>query len=193
MIGGKLGSRPPKMEPNLQSATSSTRTAGQADFLRRLRNNKGYKRLATILRTDPDRLLRLERSCWLHHCAAAKNEFKGPRAKRAQVHLERLRRALDDPLWLKDSIAESLKDLGRELDKLASRTKRGRPRDSMARAFFQNMQIFIPLARASQRTNRSISQEEIDEIFSEIFSVVFGRRISRESYTRMRVRHKVRN
>lgn len=182
------------MEQDLPFATSSAPPgSARADFLRRLRNNEGYKRLATVLRLDAGRLTRAERSCWLLHCVAARNEFKGDRAKRAQVHLERLRRALGDPLWLEDSVAESLRNLGQELEKLASRTKRGRPLDSMARAFFQNMQNFIPLARGSQRTNRSISQEEIDEIFSEIFSVVFGRRISKESYTRMRIRYKVRN
>ena len=180
------------MKPDLFTI-SSTRDAAKADFLRGLRSNKGYKRLATLPRIDADRLTRIERSCWLRYCAAARNKFKGPRAKLAQAHLERLRRALGDSVWLEDSVAQSLRNLGRELEKLASRTKRGRPQDSMARAFFQNMQNLIPLAGAFQRTKRSISQEEIDEIFTEIFSVVFGRRISKESYTRMRLRCKVRN
>src|SRR5208337_4534000 len=143
-----------------------------------------YRPLVPVLRADAERLNRFEKACWLHHCAAAKNEFKGPPAKRALSHLERLQRALGDAPWLEESVAKSRRELGRELEKLAPRTGRGRPRDSIGRSFLRNMRNFIPWARAFQRTNRSISQEEIDEILCEIFFVVFGRKISFESFTR---------
>jgi len=46
----------------------------------------------------------------------------------------------------------------------------------MAITFRQTMEKFIPWARDPQsRTKRSISQEEIDDAFSKLFSVVFGR------------------
>lgn len=180
------------MESSSPSAIQSSHVAAKSDFLRRLRDSKDYQRLAPILGVDVDRLARFEQSCWLHSCAAAKNDFKGPRAKRAQAHLERLRHALGNSPWLEDSVAESLRDLDRELAKLASRTGRGRPRDSIGRSFLRNMQNFIPLAHAHQRTNRSISQDEINEILSGIFQVVFGRKISETSFTRMRIRYKVR-
>lgn len=80
-----------------------------------------------------------------------------------------------------------------ELEKLASRTKRGRPRDPIAISFLRNMQNFIPASRAlPSKTKRSISQEEIDKNLSHIFPVVLGRTISKDSFTRMRLRYTIR-
>jgi hypothetical protein len=170
--------------------TSNAHSAGKADFLRRLHDNKGYKRLLPILSVEADRLTRFEKACWLYHREATRHDIKGPRAKSALLHLRRLRCELGAPFWLADSVAESLEHLCVELEKLASRTQRGRPPDP-ARSFLLNMDIFIPPARdLGSKTKRSISQEEIDDSLSEIFPVVFGRRISKESFTRMRFRYK---
>lgn len=100
---------------------------------------------------------------------------------------------LGDRVWLPDAVAEGLEILGIELDKLASKGKRGRPSEPMESTFLQAMRNFIPRTRDfGGRTMPAISQEEIDYALSEIFSVVFRRRISETSFTRMRFRDKTR-
>lgn len=76
---------------------------------------------------------------------------------------------------------------------LASKAKRGRPSDTIAMFFRQNMHIFVPPARLSQRTTRFLSREESDEIFTELFAIVFERRVSVATFTRMRIRERSRN
>lgn len=176
----------------MSSAGSTLRAVRRENFLGKLRSNKGYKRIAPILSVDADRLSRFEEACWRYYRAAAKHEFRGGRAKRALSHLNRLRGELGDPYWLEDSAAEGLEVLGRKLERLASGTKRGRPMNTPAISFFETMPRFIPWARAfKSKKNRSISQDEIDDVLSEIFQVVFGRRIAKESFTRMRLRYKI--
>jgi hypothetical protein len=50
------------------------------------------------------------------------------------------------------------------------------------------MQIFFPSARAFQKTQRALSQEEIDGLLTDISAAVLGRRVSVSSFTRMRKR-----
>jgi len=181
------------MGTDLQSSKPNMPTSGKADFLRRLRSNPGYQRLLPVFSVDADRLTRFEEFCWRHFSKAARDEFKGRPARRALSQLKKLQAAIDNPPWLPDSVAKSLKDLGSELEKLASRTNRGRPRDATARGFLRNAILFIPRARNLQsKTNRLISQEEIDEALNQIFPVVLRRTISRASFTRMRLRYKIR-
>lgn len=138
-LGGLVFS---KMEP--QSMRSDRHTAGRSDFLRRLRDNKGYKRLLPILGVENCRLDRFEEACWRFHSKAARHEIKGLPAKRALSHLQRLRCALGEDLsWMDDSVAQCLESLRAELETLASRTQRGRPNDPV-KSFLRNMQNFIP-------------------------------------------------
>ena len=174
--------------PESSLSIEERRASAKADFLRRLRANRGYKRLAEIRKFNERSLSLLEASCWLHRRAAAKNEMRGRRAKAALRSLDRFVSSIGDGFWLSDPIAGSLDALRRDLERLASKARRGRPADPIAKTFRRNMKIFVPLAGASQRTQRAASHDEIDEILADISAVVFGRRVSVSSFTRMRKR-----
>jgi hypothetical protein len=174
--------------PESSLAIEEVRASAKADFLRKLRANRGYKRLAE-LRNSNDRILsHLEESCWRYHCAAVTNEMRGTAAKATLRHLDRFVFSLGGGFWLSDAIVESLDALRRDLKRLASKATRGRPTDPAAKSFRRNMNIFVPSAGALQRTRRAASQDEIDEVLTDISAVVFGRRVSVASFTRMRKR-----
>jgi hypothetical protein len=160
----------------------------RALFLRKLRVNHGYVLLTGAPDFDSHRRARFEQACWRFHCAALRNRLKGAGAKRALKYMTELRGALGDLSWAPGRIAESLDELERELEYLASKVNRGRPTDIVGKWFRQVMHHFVPLARWSQRTARSLSQEEIDEGLAELSGTVFGRIISGTSFTRMRKR-----
>jgi hypothetical protein len=164
------------------------RAAAKADFLRRLRANPGYKRLARIRKYNPKSLSLLEESCWLQHCSAVWHEMRGARARAALKKLDRLVAFIGDAFWHQENVVQSLDDIRRSFARLESKAKRGRPSDPVARAFRRNMQTFIPPASAFQMSRRAVSQTESDEILAEISAVVLGRHILVESFTRMRKR-----
>jgi hypothetical protein len=159
----------------------------------RLRANSGYKRLVKIRGFDSGRRNRLEEACWRHHLFAVRNQLFGGRAKRALSHFTALRRTLGDPCWLPPVVATSLDRLESDLKSFASKARRGRPSDSIARFFRQNMHHFVPPAHLSQKTSRFLSREETDEIFTELFPLVLGRTVSVATFTRMRMRDRARN
>jgi len=161
-------------------------------FLQKLRANSGYIRLTRIPGFDTGRRQRFEESCWRHHCAALRHEFKGARAKRALERLSAFRVALGDPSWIPEEAVSSLDSIQGELQHLAIRGRRGRPKDIVARALRRNIHIFVPPATLFQNTDRSVSREEIDEILGELLEAVCGRKVSAASITRMRMRERSR-
>jgi hypothetical protein len=175
------------------SSIEKARIETKADFLLKLRANSGYIRLTKIRSFDSGRRNRLEEACWRHHCFAIRNRLFGARAKLALSHFTALRRTLGDPCWIPAAVATSLDNLESDLKSLASKAKRGRPSDSIARFFRQNMHHFVPPAHLSQKTSRFLSREETDEIFTELFGLVLGRTVSAVTFTRMRMRDRARN
>jgi hypothetical protein len=169
-------------------AIKEVRASAKADFLGKLRGNRGYKRLAEMRNFNRRILSLLEESSWRYRVAAARSEIAGARAKAALRHLDRFVSSIGSGFWLHDAIVESLDTLGRDLMRSASKARRGRPADPVAKSFRRNMKIFVPSAGALQRTRRAASQDEIDEILADISAVVFGRRVSVSSFTRMRKR-----
>ena len=174
--------------PKFSLPIKEVRTSAKADFLRKLRANRGYKRLAEMRNFNERRLSLLEESCWLHHSAAARSQMSGARAKATLRHFDRFVSSIGGGFWLSDAIVESLDALGSDLKRLASKARRGRPADPVAKSFRRNMKIFVPSAGALERTRRATSQDKIDEILTDISAVVFGRRVSVSSFTRMRKR-----
>jgi hypothetical protein len=174
--------------PESSLSIEETRGLRKDDFLRKLRANRGYRRLAEIRKFNERILPLLEKSCWLQHVAAVKSEMRGARAKAALRRLDRFVSSLGGGLWLCDAIVESLDDLRHDLERLASKARRGRPADPVAKLFRRNMKVFVPPADALQRSRRATSQDEIDEILADISAVVFRRRVSVPSFTRMRKR-----
>jgi hypothetical protein len=175
------------------SSIEKARLETKANFLLRLHANSGYRRLTKIRDFDSGRRSRLEEACWLHHLFAVRNRLFGARAKLALSHFTALRRTLGDPCWIPPAIATALDRLESDLKSLASKAKRGRPNDSIARVFRQNMHHFVPAAHSSQKTSRFLSREETDEIFTELFGLVLGRTVSAATFTRMRMRDRARN
>jgi len=169
-------------------AIEEIRASAKADFLRKLRANRGYKRLAEIRKFNERSLSLLEESCWRQYGAAAKSEMTGAGAKAALRSLDRFVSSIGGGFWLGDEIVESLDALRRDLERLASKARRGRPSDPVARSFRRSMHVFIPLAGAFQKTQRAVSQDECDEILADISAVVLDRRVSVSSFTRMRKR-----
>ena len=174
--------------PEFSLEIKEVRASAKADFLRKLRANRGYKRLAEMRKFNERSLSLLEESCWRHHSASTKSEMSSARAKAALRHFARLISSVGAGLWLSDAIVDSLDALGSDLQRLASKARRGRPADPIAKSFRRNMKIFVPSAGALQRTQRATSQNEIDAILADISAVVFGRRVSVSSFTRMRKR-----
>ncbi len=175
------------------SSIEKARIESKMTFLLKLRANSGYKRLTRIRGFDSGRRNRLEEACWRHHLFAVRNRLFGARAKRALSYFTALRRTLGDPCWIRPVVATSLDRLECDLKSFASKAKRGRPSDSIARYFRQNMHHFVPPADFSQKTTRFLSREETDEIFTEIFALVLGRTISVATFTRMRMRDRARD
>ena len=177
-----------------RSVTMSDKPSNSAreQFLRKLRTNLSYIRFTRISGFDPGRRERFEESCWLHHCAALQNELKGARAKRTLAHLTAFRSALGDQSWLPDQVVSWLDSLQDELRLLASKGRRGRPKDTIARALRRNMTIFVPPVYLPKRTARSLSREEFDEILGDLLGVICGRKVSAATIKRMRARERVR-
>ncbi len=163
--------------------------SAREQFLKKCRTNSGYIRFTRIAGFDAERRDRFEESCWRHHCAALRNELKGARAKRALAHLTMFRSALGDQSWLPDQVVSSFDSLQDELRLLASKGRRGHPKDTIGRALRRNMAKFVP---AVQRTARSLSREEFDEILGDLLGVICGRKVSAASIKRMRARERVR-
>ncbi len=174
--------------PEFSLAIKEVRASAKAGFLRKLRANRGYKRLAEMRNFNERSLALLEESCWRHHSAAARSAMSGARAKATLRHFDRFLSSIGGGFWLSDTIVESLDALGSDLKRSASKARRGRPADPIAKLFRRSMKIFVPSAGASQRTRRAASQHKIDEILADISAVVFGRRVSVSSFTRMRKR-----
>jgi hypothetical protein len=174
--------------PEFSLAIKEGRASAKANFLRKLRANRGYRRLAEMRNFNEGSLSLLEDACWRHHSAAARSEMSGARAKAALRHFDRFVSSIGGGFWVSDAIVESLDALGSDLKRLASKARRGRPADPVARLFRKNMKVFVPSAGASQKTLRAASQPTIDEILADISAVVFGRRVSVSSFTRMRKR-----
>lgn len=175
--------------PSIEKALLETK----ANFFLKLRANSGYRRLTKIPGFDSGRRNRLEEACWRHHFFAVRNRLFGSRAKRALSHFTALRRTLGDPCWIRPVVATSLDRLESDLKSFASKAKRGRPSDSIARYFRQNMHQFVPPAHSSQKTSRFLSREETDEILTELFGLVLGGTVSVATFTRMRMRDRARN
>lgn len=164
------------------------RNSARAGLLRKLRANRGYKRLAELRNFNEGSLSLLEEQCWRYYVAAARSEAMGARAKASLSHLDRFVSSIGGGLWLSDATVESLDALGSEFNHLASKSRRGRPADPVAKSFRRNMKVFVPAAGVLQKTQRAASQHKIDEILTDISAVVFGRRVSVSSFTRMRKR-----
>ena len=114
------------MKPTKSPLTiEEIRASAKADFLRKLRANRGYKRLAEIRRFDERSLSRLEDSCWLLRRAAARSEIRGARAKAALRSFNRFLSFIAGGFWLSDGLIESLDALRRDLERLASKSRRG--------------------------------------------------------------------
>jgi hypothetical protein len=168
-------------------AVEEIQDAAKAHFIQKLQTNRGYKRFAEIRGVNSNRLSLFEESCWLHFCAAAENEMKGVRAKRAKRALKYLER-IGDVSWLSDPYVRSLEALKRHLEQLTLKAKRGRPADPIGRLLRRNMEKFVPFSGPFERTRRAASQENLDEIFNDICAVVLGRRVTASSFNRMRRR-----
>jgi len=80
----------------------------RAEFLERLRANRGYRRLQSNYRYEPERLSRLEEYCWLCYCQAIRLELKGPRARRLLGCLSSLQAELGDTCWLPGKVLRGL-------------------------------------------------------------------------------------
>jgi hypothetical protein len=164
------------------------KVAARAHFVQKLQTNRGYKRFAEIRGVHSHRLSLFEESCWLHFCAAAENEMRGVRAKRALRNFERLISSIGDVSWLPDTYIGSLDALKRHLERLALKAKHGRPADPIGRLLRRNMEKLVPFSGSFERTRRAASQEDIDEILADICAVVLGRRVTASSFNRMRRR-----
>lgn len=171
-------------------AITQMQVAAKAQFIQKLQTNPGYKRLAEIRGIDSHRLSLFEEFCWLNHRAAAEHEMRGLRAKRALRNLERFISSIGDVSWLTDTYVGSLDALRRHLERLALKAKQGRPADSIGRLLRRNIHAFVPSSGPFERTQRAASQEDIDEIFTDICAVVLGRRVTASSFTRMRRRYR---
>src|SRR5258708_29740743 len=152
--------------PEFSLAIKEGRISAKADFLRTLRANRGYQRLAEIRNFNVETLSLLEDACWRHHSTAARSAMSGARAKAALRHFDRFVSSIGGGFWLSDTIVESLDALGNDLKRLASKARRGRPADPIAKLFRRSMKIFVPSAGASQKTRRAASQQKIDEILA---------------------------
>lgn len=164
------------------------KVAARAHFIQKLQTNRGYKRFAEIRGVNSHRLSLFEESCWLHFCAAAENEMRGVRAKRALRNFERLISSIGDVSWLPDTYVGSLDELKRHLERLALKAKRGRPTDPIGRRLREYLEKFVPFSVPFKRTRRAASQEDLNEIFTDICAVVLGRRVTASSFSRMRRR-----
>jgi hypothetical protein len=169
-------------------AVKEMKVAAKAHFIQKLQTNPGYERLAEIRGINSDRLSLFEEFCWLNYCAAAEQEMRGVRAKRALRTLERFISSIGDVSWLPDPYVGSLDALKSHLERLALKARHGRPADRIGRLLRRNIHTFIPFSGPFGRTQRAASQEYIDEIFTDICAVVLGRRVSAASFTRMRRR-----
>jgi hypothetical protein len=134
-----------------------------------------------------------KRHCWLHHSNAKRAPLDSARAKRALFKLNALRQILGNTCGLPPVIDPALDLLEKSLKIWASKKKRGRPTNTVAKVFRQTMYTFIPTVLSSQKTGRSLSREASDEILAELSALVFGRSISSASFTRMRMRDRSRN
>jgi hypothetical protein len=178
---------------NMKRASSSLgveemKVAAKAHFIQKLQRNPGYKRLAKIRGVNSHRLSVFVEFCWLNYCAAAEQEIRGIRAKRALRKLEGFISSIGDVSWLPDPYVGSLDALRSQLERLALKAKRGRPVDRIGRLLRRNMEKFVPFSGSFERTRRAASQEYIDEILTDVCAVVLGRRVEASSYNRMRRR-----
>jgi hypothetical protein len=165
----------------------------RADFLNNLRANPGYIRLTKSPGFDSGRRRRLEEACWLHHCNAKRARLDSARAKRALFKLNALRQILGNTCGLPPVIDSALDLLEKSLKTWASKKKRGRPTNTLAKVFRETMYIFIPNMPSSQKSSRLLSREASDEILAELSALVFGRSVSSASFTRLRMRDRSRN
>ena len=169
-------------------AVQEMQIAAKAELIQKLQANPGYKRLAEIRGINPHRLSLFEEFCWLSHRAEAEHEMRGLRAKRALGNLERFLSSIGDVSWLPDTYVGSLDALRRHLERLALKAKQGRPVDPIGRLLRRNIHAFVPSSGPFERTRRAASQEDLDEIFTDICAERLGRRVSASSFTRMRRR-----
>lgn len=176
-----------------QRASSSRRSreSDRAKFLERLRSNRGYRRLQADYRYEPNRLSRLEEYCWLCYCQAIRLELKGLRARRLLGRLSRFEAELGDTCWPPGEVLEGLDRLRQSLEKLAAGKQQGQPRDIIGRQFRRNVEILLPWHLKVPARGGSLLREEVDDALSEIAAISFKRKVSAESYVRMRRRQKV--
>ncbi len=162
--------------------------AAKAQLIQKLQASRGYKRLAKIRGVNSHRLSLFEEFCWRNHCAAAEREMRGVRAKRALTKLERFISSIGNVSWLSDTYVGSLDELKRHLERLALKAKRGRPADPTGKQLREYLEKFVPFSVPFKRTRRAASQEDLNEIFTDICAVVLGRRVTASSFSRMRRR-----
>lgn len=172
-------------------SVQGNRELTKSAFRNRFRATRAYRILSPVAVYQPGRLERLEEACWRFRCAAARKELKSPAARRAFTSLLRLKRILGDPGWLAEPVSDALNRLQGELEFLVSRRRRGRPKDSLGKAFRRTMRVFLQSPVILPECGcRSLSQSEIDELLNELFMVALGRALSLDSYVRMRKRDK---
>ena len=169
-------------------AVEEMQVAAKAQLIQKLQASRGYKRLAKIRGVNSHRLSLFEEFCWRNDCAAAEREMRGVRAKRALTKLERFISSIGDVSWLPDTYVGSLDELKRHLERLALKAKRGRPTDPIGRRLREYLEKFVPFSVPFKRTRRAASQEDLNEIFTDICAVVLGRRVTASSFSRMRRR-----
>jgi hypothetical protein len=98
--------------------------------------------------------------------------MRGLRAKRALGNLERFLSSIGDVSWLPDTYVGSPDALRCHLERLALKAKQGRPVDPIGRLLRRNIHAFVPSSGPFERTRRAASQEDLDEIFTDICAVV---------------------
>lgn len=159
------------------------------DFLARLHRNAGYGKLIEAPAFDRARQHRFDEFCWKEHQIAVRNELIGARAKRVLSSLRKLRAQLGAAVWLEQWVLDALDQLDRELEKLASKARRGRPKDNTAQVFREISYNLLPFQFSrSPKSRRALKRDDADEHLAKVFAVIFGRAIAPESFTRMRKR-----
>ena len=163
-------------------------TRAKLAFHEKFQHTLAYQMLRPMSAYQPGRLELLEEACWRFRCAVARKDLKGAGAERALSLLGRLRAELREPIWLPEHVPAALDDLNDSLQRLASKKRQGRPRDSLGQTFRRNMRTFFRYGVLLKNGWRSLSQPESDEILNDLFKVAIGRTLSIESYVRMRRR-----
>jgi hypothetical protein len=170
----------------IQEARARARSRFQDQF----EQTFAYDLFSPMRKYQREQFERIKDTCWSFRCEESRAQMSGARAERTLSPLRRLKMELGDPTWLSDNEAAALDTLEQKLRKLASSRKKGRRRDNLGQIFRRNMWVFLYPAVLTKQGCRALSRQETDHVLSDLSALALGRRVSPESYSRMRQRER---